>query len=257
MPARATERAAAKLTLSLRVTGVRPDGHHLLEAEMASLDLADALAFSDGDSLEIVRLDPPGPGGHHEVPGGEQNLVAKALRAVGRRAAVRLEKRIPPGAGLGGGSADAAAVLRWAGVRDTELAARLGSDVPFCLVGGRALVRGAGEVVEPLKPERRSFVVLVPPLSVSTAAVYRTWDEIGGPAGEGANDLEPAALSLHPPLRRWRDLLGDLTGSTPTLAGSGSAWFVEGSARALGLEGRDFLVLGRQRAALLAVSTER
>ncbi len=255
MQASATERAPAKLTLSLRITGVRADGYHLLEAEMVSLDLADTLTFSSGDGLDVVRLDAPGPAGHHPVPADEQNRVVKALLAAGRRAMVRLEKRIPPGAGLGGGSSDAAAVLRWAGVRDPAVAASIGSDVPFCLVGGRALVRGAGEVVEPLVVERRDFVLLVPSLAVSTAAVYRAWDELGGPTSEGPNDLEAAALALHPILARWRGLFGDLTGATPVLAGSGSSWFVDGSPRSLGLEDRGFLVLDGERAPLLAVST--
>src|SRR5207302_2726971 len=103
---------------------------------------------------------------------------ARALATVGRRARVRLFKEIPAGAGLGGGSADAAAVLRWAGCDDLAAAARLGADVPFCLVGGRARVRGAGEEVSPLPFEDvagRSYTLLTPPFGVSTAAVYREW----------------------------------------------------------------------------------
>ena len=139
--------APAKLTLSLRVTGVRPDGYHLLDAEMVALDLADTLHFSDGDGLEVVDAG-ASAGGHGEVPTDGSNLVNKALSLVGRKAYVRLVKRIPAGAGLGGGSADAAAVLRWAGASGTaglEMAAQLGSDVPFCFAGGpRARVRGTG-----------------------------------------------------------------------------------------------------------------
>ncbi len=127
-------RALAKLTLTLRVTGVRRDGYHLLDSEMVTIDLADELEFRDGDRLEI--LDGPA------VPDDDSNLVRQALRAVGRSAHVRLRKRIPMGGGLGGGSADAAAVLRWAGVLDGAVAAGLGADVAFCLVGGRARVRG-------------------------------------------------------------------------------------------------------------------
>ncbi len=110
--------APAKLTLSLRVTGVRPDGYHLLDAEMVALDLADTLYFSDGDGLEVVDAG-ASAGGHGEVPTDGSNLVNKALSLVGRKAHVRLVKRIPAGAGLGGGSADAAAVLRWAGASGT------------------------------------------------------------------------------------------------------------------------------------------
>jgi 4-diphosphocytidyl-2-C-methyl-D-erythritol kinase len=165
--------------------------------------------------------------------------VSRALRAVGRDARVAVDKRIPVGAGLGGGSADAAAVLRWAGCDDLGLAAQIGADVPFCLVGGRARVTGVGEVVEPLAFEERVFTLLTPPFGVSTAVVYRTWDQLLGPArgggpeitpaGDGSNDLEPAALALEPRLAEWRDRLGDASGKVPALAGSGSTWFVEGN----------------------------
>src|SRR4051794_9425040 len=136
--------APAKITLSLRVTGVRPDGYHLIDAEMVTVDLCDQLVISGGDGLELVTDD------HRPVPDDDDNLVRRALDLTGRTAHVRLEKRIPPGAGLGGGSADAAAILRWAGEGDLERAATIGADVPFCLIGGRAAVRGIGEVVEPL-----------------------------------------------------------------------------------------------------------
>src|ERR1044072_1826436 len=129
--------AFAKLTVSLRITGVRDDGYHLLDAEMVSLDLADGLAFSEGDDLRVS-------GG--AVDAGDDNLVRRALRAVGRTAHVELVKRIPAGAGVGGGSSDAAAVFRWAGVDDLDLAASIGADVAFCVRGGRARVRGIGEV---------------------------------------------------------------------------------------------------------------
>ena len=212
-------RAPAKLTVSLRITGARDDGYHLLDAEMVSIDLADTLTFSDGDALEIAGA---------EVPTDDTNLVRRALASIGRTARVHVDKRIPPGAGLGGGSADAAAVLRWAGVHDVERALALGADVPFCLRGGRAHVRGVGEILEPLPFVARTYTLLVPPFGWSTAAVYRAWDELGGPTGPGANDLEQAALRVEPRLADWRDRLGDATGRQPCLAGSGSTWFVEG-----------------------------
>jgi 4-diphosphocytidyl-2-C-methyl-D-erythritol kinase len=217
--------APAKLTLSVRVRGTRPDGYHLIDAEMVTVDLADELEFGPGDGLEVTG---PAAAG---VPLGEDNLVRRALAAVGRRAHVRLHKQIPPGAGLGGGSADAAAVLRWAGCDDVDVAARLGADVPFCLVGGRARVRGVGEVVEPLAFEERTFTLLTPPVMVPTAEVYRAWDDLGGPTGvgvSGGNDLVPAALAVSPELAGWRDRLAAATGRSPRLAGSGSTWFVEG-----------------------------
>ena len=210
-------RAPAKLTLSLRVTGVREDGYHLIDAEMVTLELADILTFSAGTGVSIVGA---------EV---EDTLVTRALAAVGRTAHVVVEKRIPAGAGLGGGSSDAAAVLRWAGCGDLGVAASLGADVPFCLVGGRARVSGIGEVVEPLPFVDRELTLLTPPFGVSSAAVYAEWDRLGGPVGEHGNDLEPAAVSVEPRLLTWRDQLGDATGLVPRLAGSGSTWFVEGA----------------------------
>ncbi len=227
------ERAPAKLTVSLRVTGVRDDGYHLIDAEMVTLDCGDVLEIGEGDGLEVVGPCAAG------VPVGDENLVRKALAVTGRRAYVRLDKRVPAGAGLGGGSADAAAVLRWAGCRDVDVAARLGADVAFCLVGGRARVTGAGEVVEPLPFVDRTFTLLVPGLRVDTARVYRAWDDLGGPAAPdgSVNDLEPAALAVEPGLDDWRDRLARATGRRPQLAGSGGTWFVEG-----GFPGEDRIV---------------
>jgi 4-diphosphocytidyl-2-C-methyl-D-erythritol kinase len=223
--------APAKLTRSLRVVGVRADGYHLLDAEMVSLDLADTLTIDPaGDGLVLH-------GAGADVPTDGGNLVVRALRAAGRTAHVTVDKRIPSGAGLGGGSTDAAAVLRWAGVTDLELAASIGADVPFGLVGGRARVTGIGERVEPLPIEPLTFTLLTPPIHCSTPAVYDAWDRLGGPTAHGPNDLEPAALHVAPELARWRDRLGDATGRTPVLAGSGSTWFVEGA-----FEGADLLI---------------
>ncbi|HUY63403.1 MAG TPA: 4-(cytidine 5'-diphospho)-2-C-methyl-D-erythritol kinase [Acidimicrobiales bacterium] len=245
--------APAKLTLSLRVTGRRPDGYHLLDAEMVTIDVADLLEFTevdgevDGDSCRLgvgdghshgveVVDEVVGGTGIGDLGPGPDNLVVRALGAVGRRAAVRLVKRIPLGAGLGGGSADAAAVLRWAGCTELDVAASLGADVPFCVAGGRARVRGIGEHLSQLPYQDRRFLVLLPPLSVDTATVYRAWDDMaeGGAQGSGissahhgGNDLEAAALVVEPRLAAWRDAFAAMTGSTPSLAGSGSAWFVE------------------------------
>ncbi len=204
--------AFAKLTRSLRVVGVRDDGYHLIDAEMVTLDFADVLDIDASGSNDL----PP------------DNLVSRALVAVAREAHVPLAKRIPMGAALGGGSADAAAILRWAGCTDLALAAGIGADVPFCLVGGRARVRGIGEHVEPLAFEALTFTLLTPPLHVSTPAVYRAWDGLGGPTSSGPNDLEAAALAVEPRLTEWRDRLGNATGAVPVLAGSGGTWFVEG-----------------------------
>ena len=110
---------------------------------------------------------------------------------------------------------------------DLAGASRLGADVSFCLVGGRARVRGIGEIVESLPPEPLDVTLVIPPISVSTPAVYRAWDAMGGPRGEH-NDLEPAALHVVPELERWRDRIGEAAGTPPTLAGSGATWFLRG-----------------------------
>lgn len=215
--------APAKLTRSLRITGVRPDGLHLIEAEMVGVDLCDVIELAPGaEGLTLV-------GAGDDVPTGEDNLVNRALALAGVQAAVRLTKYIPSQAGLGGGSSDAGAILAWAGFDDRQRAAALGADVAFCSVGGRARVSGFGEVVEPLPPIEAVFTLLTPPVACPTGAVYQRWDDLGGPTGDHGNDLEPAALAVAPELARWRDELGDATGSRPQLAGSGSTWFVEGA----------------------------
>lgn len=220
--------APAKLTVRLRITGIRADGYHLLDAEMVTLDLADRLTIVPGGH-GLAATGPYAAG----VPLDETNLVAGALRLAGRQAAVTIDKQIPHGGGLGGGSANAAAVLRWAGYDDLAGAARLGADVPFCLVGGRAHVRGIGELVDPLPRLDRTFTLVIPPLHSSTPRVYAAWDALGGPHGDGDNDLEPAAIAVEPELGRWRARIVEACGRTPTLAGSGSTWFVDGDHGAL------------------------
>ena len=215
--------APAKLTLSLRITGVRADGYHLIDAEMVTLDWHDTLTI-DPASNGLTADGPHATG----MPLDETNLVAAALRHVGRTAGIHIHKSLPHGGGLGGGSADAAAVLRWAGYDDVEGAATLGADVAFCLVGGRARVRGIGELVEPLPFEPIEITLVVPPLAVSTPVVYRAWDDLGGPTADGPNDLEPAALTAFPVLTRWRDRIREASGLRPTLAGSGATWFLRG-----------------------------
>ena len=216
--------APAKLTWSLRVTGVRNDGYHLIDAEMSSLDLADILTVTAADATSI-SVDGSFSNG---VPTDSSNLVWRALDLVGRTARVHVTKNIPHGGGLGGGSTDAAAILRWAGETDLVRAASIGADVAFCVEGGRARVQGIGETVQPLPHIERVVTVIVPPVHVSTPKVYARWDQMGGPTGDNGNDLEPAALAEFPDLARWRDMIGETLGIAPRLAGSGATWFVEG-----------------------------
>jgi 4-diphosphocytidyl-2-C-methyl-D-erythritol kinase len=218
-------RAPAKLTVTLRLTGIRADGYHLIDAEMVTLDLADELTFRHAShATTIVNGGPFGRG----LPTDGSNLIARALAAVDRHAHVHVVKNIPAQGGLGGGSADAAAALRWAGCTDLSVAVAIGADVPFCVVGGRARVTGIGEIVDTLPPVPRAFTLIVPPVGVSTIAAYKAWDALGAPRSEGPNDLEPAALVVEPALVRWRDQIAEAAGTAPTLAGSGSTWFVNG-----------------------------
>jgi 4-diphosphocytidyl-2-C-methyl-D-erythritol kinase len=234
--------APAKLTLSLRVTGVRDDGYHLIDAVMTSLDLCDEIRVSDIEPLATSatsneddvtphsRLEFTGPYADG-IPTDSTNLVHRALDFVGRSATVSVTKNIPHGGGLGGGSTDAAAIIRWAGRTssdDVTASASIGADVPFCVRGGRAIVRGIGEVIEPLPYVEEQFTLVVPPLRVSTPAVYTAWDELGGPRGDNGNDLEPAAIHVEPLLAEWRDRIHEACGIRPILAGSGATWFVSG-----------------------------
>ncbi len=219
--------APAKLTWYLEVTGRRSNGLHELRAEMVTVDFADELEIDDG--ADYLRVEGPFP----SVSTGPDNLVAGALRLVGRRAGVKLRKVIPPGGGLGGGSADAAAVLRWAGGVTNERALSLGADVPFCQLGGRALVEGVGERLTPLSYEARDLTLVLLPFGLDTASVYRAYDERGDegrPAG-ARNDLEGAARRVEPRLARAMDWLSATLGVPVHLAGSGSTLFVEGHLR--------------------------
>lgn len=219
-----TLEAPAKLTLSLRITGVRLDGFHLIDAEMVALDLADRIQItSGGHGLEIV-----GPFAA-EINDDENNLVNRALRLCNRNAHVRIDKQIPSGGGMGGGSADAAAILRWALFADLALASQLGADIPFCMVGGRARVQGIGEIISPLPFIAHDITLIIPPFGISTPAVYRAWDTIAKPKTHRSNDLEPAALMVEPRLVAWRDQIASLAGIVPKLAGSGATWWLFGA----------------------------
>lgn len=256
--------APAKLTVTLQVTGVREDGYHFLESEMVTLDLVDTLVIDlDGDAgLDVVPEWPGDDGRWRDLDVGavEDNLASRAMAAVGRTAHVTLVKRIPPGAGLGGGSADAAAVLRWAGCTDLAIASRIGADVPFCLGGGRARVSGIGDEVVLLPFEDRRYLLLFPPFGVDTAAVYRAWDRLAaaGPLCDGeatSNGLEAAAVEVEPRLADWKRALEERTGRPAHLAGSGSTWFVEGATEELGVELGAGLWLDDQHAPLVATRT--
>jgi 4-diphosphocytidyl-2-C-methyl-D-erythritol kinase len=237
--------APAKVTWSLSVGPRRPDGYHDLEAEMLTVDLADTLEITEpGDDLSFIAAESARA---EHLSLGEDNLIAKALRLVGRRASVMLDKRIPLGGGLGGGSADAGAILRWAGGVSSQQAATLGGDVPFCAIGGRAQVSGIGDIVEPLAFIERSMVLVIPPFGVDTGACYGALDTLRDKGGghHERNDLFEAAEIVAPRLGEWRRYLESLTGRDVCLAGSGSTMFLEGTRAEMGLGGMGTLALGR------------
>jgi 4-diphosphocytidyl-2-C-methyl-D-erythritol kinase len=242
--------APAKLTLTLRVLGTRPDGFHALEALTVMVSApADRIAV-EGESGPGIRL--VVTGADAGVPTGDDNLVVRAARALlppedGLR--LTLTKVTPVGGGLGGGSADAAAVLRALRMRYRSdaatvaaAAAELGSDVPVCLHGGPVLMRGRGEVLDPVRlTEDLHVAIATPGWPVPTPAVFRAWDELAGtgrtrtaeapPAvahlvAELGNDLEPAAERVEPRLAGFRDAVARVAGTAPMLAGSGSSYWV-------------------------------
>jgi 4-diphosphocytidyl-2-C-methyl-D-erythritol kinase len=214
----------AKINLHLQVLGSRGDGHHEVRTLLQSVGLADELVVDDDPGGEVTLVVEP----VCAAPGGRDNLVLQAVSALRERtgatrgAMIRLHKRIPVGAGLGGGSADAAAALaaldrvwdlRLPTAVLTDLAAGVGADVAFFLHGGFALGRGRGEVVDPL-PDLRPLtaVIAVPPIEVSTALAFAE-------AGRRLTSREPDAtveafVAGHreggvgdPP---WGDLFNDL-----------------------------------------------
>ncbi len=223
--------APAKLTISLKVTGVRPDGFHLIDAEMVTLDLADELVVDP--SRTGIEIKGEFADDLASSTNTNENLVSRALQLAGRKAHVTVTKNIPSGGGLGGGSADAAAILRWAGFTDLVAAAKLGADIAFCMIGGRARVSGIGEVVNPLKKVVREITLVVPPFRVSTPAVYRAFDQLTDfgktPIKHtGVNDLELAAIKVEPRLALWKQKISQAAGVEPVLAGSGSTWWLDG-----------------------------
>ena len=219
--------APAKLTLSLAITGVRESGLHELQAEMVTIDFQDTLRLREGDTEVTYQ------GEYPIAPSSNDDLIVRALNAVGLSMKVEVDKKIPPGGGLGGGSANAAAILRWANFKDEKKRA-LGSDVPFNIEVEELACR-VGESVTYLPYEEKTFTLILPPFSCSTADVYKRWDEMGGPKSPNGNDLEPAALDLYPELQKWKEILEEHSRKEARLAGSGSTWFVEGSYPAEGL----------------------
>lgn len=221
----------AKINWSLRVTGKRPDGFHDLETVFQLISLHDTLTFRESDRLVVTCDD-------RTIPTDERNLVVKAARALGiERVAIHIEKRIPSGGGLGGGSSNAAATLTtlskiFSLQQPLEaIALELGSDVPFFLVGGTAYATGRGEVITPLPDAPKVPLLLVLPRQrVSTAEAFRSLRRFSPPLGVDAygdrvnftNDFEEPVFARFPQLRAWKEKLYEHGATWAAMSGSGS-----------------------------------
>lgn len=230
--------AFAKLNLSLAILGRRADGYHELLSVAQTIDLADELDVR-GRARGILLDSDLGLPVDEDLAGRAATLLLSTKGGDGG-AEIRIRKRIPVGAGLGGGSSDAAAVL-WSLDRlipprlpKEDLlshAARLGSDVPLFLAGGRTRIAGRGERVTPLRSGKEErFVLLVPPIACATVDVYARFDRLPlapRPAEPplGWNDLERAALDLYPGLALYREAVASLGGEYHGMSGAGSTFF--------------------------------
>ncbi|NLV32182.1 MAG: 4-(cytidine 5'-diphospho)-2-C-methyl-D-erythritol kinase [Acidobacteria bacterium] len=253
-PAPLEIRSFAKINPALAVLGRRADGYHDIETVFQTIDLADRLEFRESDRIGLRAENLPGVA-------EEENLAWKAAAAFaarfapGRGVALTLRKSIPTGAGLGGGSGNAAAVLlglrRFWGVDAPdaaleEIAGALGSDVPFFLRGGTALGTGRGEILTPLpSPACAHLVVVHPGVHVPTGDAYRSLNlgltsarrdhrihrfcsrvKEGEPLpAEIFNDFETSILSAYPPIREAKEFLEARGAAAVLLSGSGSSVF--------------------------------
>ena len=254
-PAGISLRAFAKVNYALEVRGVRPDGYHEISTVMQSISLHDEVDLERSDEGFGLVVEPEGA----SVGPDDENTVFRAwsllCEATGEELAVRvrLRKAIPAGAGLGGGSADAAAALVGLnemfglGLRDAELreiGSRIGADVPFCISGGTALGEGIGEVLTPLPPPPdHRLVVAKPDAGAETARIYKAYDErpgeerlsvapilealragdLGALARSVGNDLAPVTQALVPEVGKLRESLARAGALGGLMSGSGTA----------------------------------
>lgn len=236
--------APAKLNLFLHVTGRRADGYHTLQTVFQFLDYVDELTFLVTDDGRVARAAPvAGVSEERDLTLRAARLL-KETRGVTQGASIHLTKRLPVGGGLGGGSSDAATTLLalnqlWGThLSIPELAAlglKLGADVPVFIHGHAAWAEGIGEVLTPVEPEEAWYLVVVPPVQVSTAQVFaapeltrysppltiRDFHE-----GRGLrNDLEPVVRSRYPEVDRAMRLLAEF--GAPRMSGSGGCVFLK------------------------------
>ena len=216
--------ARAKLNLDLAVLARAPDGYHEVRTHIQAVALHDLLELKRADRTTMTVAGP-----HSLDP--SSNSIRKAHQALQHETrrelptAFHLDKRIPPGSGMGGASSDAAAALKGlVAIHNISadlksIAAGIGADVPFFLAGGAALAEGRGERLTPLLTKPEWFAVAWPDIELSTADVYRAWDEV---AGDGPNQLRAAAAHVDPRV----NVLATRLGQGWQMTGSGSAFFL-------------------------------
>ncbi|MEE9597094.1 MAG: 4-(cytidine 5'-diphospho)-2-C-methyl-D-erythritol kinase [Acidiferrobacterales bacterium] len=228
--------APAKLNLFLHITGRRPDGYHLLQTVFQFLDYADQLSFNITDNGKVMQMTPLSGVDEGDDLTVRAAILLQAETKTEKGVEIYLNKSIPVGGGLGGGSSDAATTLLvlnelWGAnlerARLVELGLQLGADVPVFVAGHAAWAEGVGEILTPIEPEERWYAVMVPPVQVSTQRVF---EELGltayGPpskirdfhAGRVRNDLEAVVRRCYPDVDRalqWLAQFGEarMTGS--------------------------------------------
>lgn len=231
------EPAPAKINLALHVTGRRGDGYHLLDSLVVFTALGDRVTVAPGPLSLVVT----GPFAG-QVPEGQDNLCLRAARAIGAQAAITLDKRLPPASGIGGGTADMAAVLRALG-RVPDRPESLGADLPACLASRPLRMRGVGERIDLLPGLPDLHLVLINPRrEIPTPAVFAALDRRDSPplpdlpdaldaAGlvawlrGTANDLQPAALRIESAVGACLAALNDAGAWLARMSGSGATCF--------------------------------
>jgi 4-diphosphocytidyl-2-C-methyl-D-erythritol kinase len=218
--------ARAKLNLDLAVLGRRDDGFHDVRTTLQAIDLHDliTLAPADETTLTISGL---------AAPNTKDNSVLKALAALEEAVkeklptAIHLDKRIPPGSGMGGASSDAAttlkglAALHHVTIDLTSIARKLGADVPFFLTGGAAIAEQRGDHLTPIPTVPQWFAIAWPGIELLTPDVYRAWDEMHG---DMPNQLTEAAMRIEPRLKEFANTLNHESNEWQ-MTGSGSSFF--------------------------------
>jgi len=225
-------RANAKINLSLKILGKRPDGFHDIDSVMESVSLHDEIEVKPAASGIKIKC----------TPNITVNIAEKAAKTLldeiklHKGVEITIKKHIPLASGLAGGSADAAAVLVGMNhaldlnlhiAKLSMIGAKVGADVPFCLQGGSCRVTGIGEKIEKINPQGGgAFLLVLPKLEVPTKAVYEAFDKVGAGESNG-NDLEAAAINVAPEIKQIKDSLIKATGANWKMSGSGPAMFLK------------------------------